>query len=124
MQLNFEFEAGDDKEYQVDSIWNSTIYARELAGQLPRLYYLVLWKSYPEKKNTWEPASAIQYLWKLVTAYYKNNPEKPTAISVPVNTAPPTARLIISPMARLTAAPTKKCGRPAKTTTTKQAKKS
>ena len=116
-KLNFEFEAGDNKEYEVDGIRDSAVYARESAGQLPGLYYLVSWKGYPEEENTWEPASAIQHLRRLVTAYHKDNPEKPTATSVPVDTAPP--------MARPTAAPTKKRGRPAKsTTTTKRAKKS
>ena len=40
-QLNFEFEAGNDKKYEVNSIWDSAVYARESAKQLPRLYYLV-----------------------------------------------------------------------------------
>ena len=61
-QLNFEFEAGDNKEYEVDGIRDSAVYARESAGQLLGLYYLVLWKGYPEEENTWEPASAIQHL--------------------------------------------------------------
>ena len=34
-QLDFEFEAGDDKEYEVDGIWDSAVYAKESAGQLP-----------------------------------------------------------------------------------------
>ena len=42
MQLNFEFEAGNDKEYKVDDIRDSAVYARESAiGQLPGLYYLI-----------------------------------------------------------------------------------
>ena len=50
MQLDFKFEAGDDKEYKVDGIWDIEVYARELGtGQLPGLYYLVLWKSYPKE---------------------------------------------------------------------------
>ena len=52
MQLDFEFEAGNDKEYEVDGIWDSAVYAKESAGQLPGLYYLILWKGYLEKKNT------------------------------------------------------------------------
>ena len=39
--MQLEFEAGDDKEYKVDGIWDSAVYAKESAGQLPGLYYLV-----------------------------------------------------------------------------------
>ena len=140
MQLNFEFKVGNNKEYEVDGIWDSAVYAKKSAGQLSRLYYLVSWKSYPEEENIWELISAIQHLWRLVTAYHKDNPEKPTAISLPVNTAPlmakpstslrPTAKRTMAPKwgrpAGSTAAPTEKCGRPvgSTTTTTKQAKKS
>ena len=55
-----EFEPGDDKEYEVEVIRDSVVYARESkSGHLPGLYYLVSWKGYPEEKNTWEPASAV-----------------------------------------------------------------
>ena len=112
-----EFEVGNNKEYKVEGIWDSAVYARELARQLLGLYYLVLWKGYSEEENTWEFVSAIQHLQRLTNTYHKNNPEIPTATSLFVNT--------VLPMVRLTVAPTKKCGRPAKsTTTTKWAKKS
>ena len=62
MQLDFEFQASNNKKYEVDSIWDSAVYARQLAEQLPGLYYLVSWKSYLKEENTWESASAIQYL--------------------------------------------------------------
>ena len=141
MQLDFEFKAGNNKEYEVDGIGDSVVYAKESATrQLPGLYYLVLWKDYPEEENTWEPASAIQQLWRLVTAYHKDNPEKPTATSALFNTTPPIDRPTAPLMARPMAAPTKKRGQHAKPmaaptkkrarlvsstiTTTKQAKKS
>ena len=93
MQLDFEFKTGNDKEYKVDSIWDSAVYAKESATrQLPWLYYLISWKGYPEEENIWEPASAIQHLQRLVTAYHKDNPEKPIAIFDPVNTTLPMAR--------------------------------
>ena len=125
-QLDFEFEAGDNKEYEVDGIRDSVVYAKESAtGRLPELYYLVLWKDCSEEENTWESTLAIQHLQRLVTVYQKNNPEKPTATSTPVSKAPPMARPIAPLRTEPTTAPTKKRGRPAgSTTTTKQAKKS
>ena len=57
--MQLEFEAGNNKEYKVDGIWDSAVYVRESAGQLSGLYYLILQKGYPEEENTWEPASAI-----------------------------------------------------------------
>ena len=42
MQLDFEFKAGNNEEYKVDSIWNSPVYTKELIiGQLLGLYYLI-----------------------------------------------------------------------------------
>ena len=31
-QLDFKFEISNNMEYKIDGIWDSTIYARELAG--------------------------------------------------------------------------------------------
>ena len=50
--MQLEVEAGDNKKYEVDGIWDSAVYTRESARQLPMLYYLVLWKGYLEKENT------------------------------------------------------------------------
>ena len=53
MQLDFKFEASNDKEYKVDGIQDSAVYAKEsVTGQLPGFYSLVLWKGYPEEENT------------------------------------------------------------------------
>ena len=57
--MQLEFDAGNNKEYEVDGIWDSTVYIRELAGKLHWRYYLVLWKGYPEEENTWEPTFVI-----------------------------------------------------------------
>ena len=47
-------------KYKMKGIWDSTIYMRELeSGHPPGLYYLVSWKGYLKKENTWEPASAV-----------------------------------------------------------------
>ena len=50
-----ELDAGDNKsgKYKVEAIRNSEVYARgSESGHLLGLYYLVLWKRYPEEKNT------------------------------------------------------------------------
>ena len=128
-QLDFEFEVGDNKEYEVNSIWDSAVYAKEsTTGQLPGLYYLVLQKGYPEEENTWEPTSAIQHLQRLITAYHKDNLEKPTATSAPVNTASPIARPSTPPRPTTNSTTDisikRKRGQLAGSTTIKQAKKS
>ena len=61
-------------------------------GHLLGLYYLVSWKSYPKEENTWEPTLAVQYLWKLISTFHKDNPAKPTATSPPIDTTPPMAQ--------------------------------
>ena len=41
--MQLEFQTGNDKEYKVDDIRDSVVYAKESTiGQLPGLYYLVL----------------------------------------------------------------------------------
>ncbi len=37
-----EFETGDNKDYQVETIINSMVYGKEVNSQMPSLYYLVL----------------------------------------------------------------------------------
>ena len=87
-QLEFEGNS-DGKEYEVEAIRESAVYAKESeGGHLPGLYYLVSWKSYTEEENTWEPASAIQHLRRLVSTYHREHPEKLTATSPPVDSAP------------------------------------
>ena len=96
---NVELDAGDENgEYEVEAIRDSEVYARESeSGHLPGLYYLVSWKGYPEEENTWEPASAVQHLRKLISSFHKDHPDKPTATSPAINTAPPMARLTVKP---------------------------
>ena len=47
-----ELKVGDNKKYQVEAIINCMVYGQEANNQIPDLYYLILWKSYPEKQNT------------------------------------------------------------------------
>ena len=46
-----EFDAGNDKEYEVETIKDSAVYAKKAEEHLPSLYYLVSWKSYPEEES-------------------------------------------------------------------------
>ena len=108
-----EFEPNNDKEYKIEAIWNSTVYARESkSGHLPGLYYLVSWKKYPEKENTWEPASAVLHLQKLISSFHKDHSDKPTATSPAINTAVPMAR----PTAKSTEPPKRKQRKPTERT--------
>ncbi len=90
-----EFEAGDNKEYEVEAIIDSAVYCQQANDQMPGLYYLVLWKDYPEEENTWKPSSAVIHLRKLISTFHKEHPEKPTVTSPPLDSAPPMARLTI-----------------------------
>ena len=48
-----ELDAGnnDSKEYKLEAIWDNAVYVKESTCHLPRLYYLVFWKSYLEEEN-------------------------------------------------------------------------
>lgn len=92
-----ELNKGNSKEYNVKLICDSKIYTKELDSShyLPSLYYLILWKDHPEKKNTWELALAVEYLWRLITTFDKKHFEKPIATFSPINLIPLMARAII-----------------------------
>ena len=105
-----EFDAGDNKEYEVEAIKDSAVYAKEAEGHLPGLYYLISWKSYPEEESTWEPSSAVMYLRKMISAFHKDHPEKPTATSPPTDSAPPMAKPSVKPPVKPSAK--RKRGRP------------
>ena len=83
-----EFELGNNKEYKVEAIQDSPVYAKKADGYLPRLYYLVAWEGYPEEENTWELSSAVLYLLKIVNTFHKNHLEQMTATSAPLEGTP------------------------------------
>ena len=71
----FKLEAGNNKSkrYEMEAILDGKDYIKKLEScHLLGLYYLVIWKSYPEEENTWEPASAVQHLRKRIKLFYKN----------------------------------------------------
>ena len=105
-----EFDAGDNKEYKVKAIIDSAIYAKEAKRHLPGLYYLLFWKGYPEEKSTWEPSSTFMHLWKIISTFHKDHPEKPMATSLLLNSAPPMAKPLVKPPVKPSAK--RKQGRP------------
>ena len=90
-----EFEPGNNTEYKVEAIRDNAVYAKEVDGHLPGLYYLVAWKGYPKEENTWEPFSAVMHLRKMVSTFHKDYSEKPIAISTLLDSALPMAKSTI-----------------------------
>ncbi len=122
-RLEFEID-GNGKKYEVEEICNSTVYTKESDSghHLPGLYYLPLWKDYPEKENTWEPALAMLYFCKLISTFHRNHPEKSTATFLPINSVPPMARPKVKPRAEVSSK--QKRSKPAKdSSTSKRVKK-
>ncbi len=125
VETAIELNEGDSKEYEVEAICDSELYAQESdSGQISSLYYLVSWKRYPKEENTWEPASAVLHLCKLINTFHYDHLEKLTATSPPIDSAPPMARPIVKPRAEVSSTKRKQ-DRPAKANgTNKRAKKS
>ena len=111
-----EFELGDDKEYKVETIQDSAVYAKKVDGHLPELYYLVTWKGYPEKESIKKPSSTVMHLRTMVSTFHKDHPEKLTATSIPLNSASPMAKLMIQlPAKQKQGQPTGRATKPTKT---------
>ena len=93
-QLEFEAVA-NNKEYKVERIYNSIVYARELAaGHLSGLYYWVSWKDYFKDKNTEKLITVMQHFQKLVSTFYKDQSNKLIATFLPIDSALPIAKHI------------------------------
>ena len=54
VETSIELEKDNSKEYEFKAICDSEIYGKksDCGHHLLGFYYLVLWKSYPEKENT------------------------------------------------------------------------
>ncbi len=100
VETAIELDKGDSKEYEVEAIRDSEVYAKKSdSGQLPGLYYLVSWKGYPEEENTWKPTLTGLHLCKLISSFHRDHPEEPTATSPLIDSAPPMARPTVKPRA-------------------------
>ena len=42
LELELEFDAGNNKKYKIEAIKDNAVYAKEAEGYLPDLYYLVI----------------------------------------------------------------------------------
>ncbi len=96
-EKELEFVAGGNKEYEIKIIIDSTVCGQQAndIDQMSGLYYLVLYKGYLEKKNTWEPSSTVIHLRKLISTFHKEYLEKLTAISPSLDFAPSIARPLV-----------------------------
>ena len=92
-ETQLKLDTGNSKEYKVEAIWDSAVYGRESkSGHLLEFYYLISWKSYPKEENTWELASTVQHLRKLISSFHKKQFDKPITMFPTINTAAPMAR--------------------------------
>ncbi len=87
-----EFKVEGNKEYEVKAIIDSVVYGQQANDQMLGLYYLISWKDYPEKENTWESSLTVIELWKLISTFHKKYPEKPTATFSLLDSVPPMAK--------------------------------
>ncbi len=124
METAIELDKSDSEEYKIEAICNSAVYTKESDNgpYLPGLYYWVLWKSYPEEENTWQPALPVLHLCKLISTFHHDHLEKPTATSPPIDSVSPMAKPTVKSGAE--ASSKQKWGRPAKdSSASKRAKK-
>ena len=98
-----EFNTGNNKEYKVEVIIDSAVYAKKADENLPGLYYLVFWKSYPEEKSTWKPSFAVMHFWKMISIFHKDYLKKLTAIFSLFNSTPSMAKPSVKPPVKASA---------------------
>ena len=96
-KLESEFDIGNNKEYKVEAMIDSAVYAKKAKGHLLDLYYFVFWKGYQEKESTWEPSFAVMHFWKMIFMFHKNHPEKLMASFPLLNSALPMAKPSVKP---------------------------
>ncbi len=95
-EKDMEFEAGGNKEYEIEAIINSVVYSSQVNNnQMLGLYYLVLQKGYLEDENTWEPSLAVIHFQKLINTFHKEHLEKRIATSPSLNSTPAMTRTTI-----------------------------
>lgn len=76
LELKQELNTRKDNKYQVVAIKENAVYTKFAEELLPKLNYLVFWKSYSKKKNTHVLALTIIYPQMISNTFYKDNLEK------------------------------------------------
>ena len=61
-------------------------------------YIIWFFKKAIQKKNTWEPSSTIMHLWKMISTFHKNYPEKPIVTYSLLYSTPPMAKPSVKPV--------------------------
>ena len=71
-----------EEEYEVDHIRDSKMFGRTLK-------YLVRWKGYGEREDTWEPLHHLANSPQVVEDFHKQNPGAPCSINALLYTSLP-----------------------------------
>lgn len=92
-----ELAVVEDKKYKIEGIRDNAVYNEAVEGKVPGLYYLIPWKSYSKKMTTWETASIVLHLHKMISIFYKAYLKKPTAMFPLLDSVPLMVRPKIKP---------------------------
>ncbi len=89
VEIAIELDKSNSKEYKIEKIHDSEIYVKELntGYHLLGLHYLVSWKDYSKKENTWKSVLVMLQLCKLISTFYRDYLKKPTVTSLSINSA-------------------------------------
>lgn len=112
-QVKFE-ENNNNKKYEVNTICNSAVYAKQSKiGYLLGYYQSLSQKDYPEKNKTQESILIIKHLWTLFSTYPKKHLEKLLENLTLVNSVSLMTKPIVKLFLEFSVAK-KKIGQPAK----------
>ena len=63
-------DEGDEREWEVEGILDSRLYYR-------KLQYLVTWKGFLKKDDSWEPAEGVKHCQALIRQFHHDHPFRP-----------------------------------------------
>ncbi len=74
------------EEYEVKEILDSRFHRKQLQ-------YLVKWRDYPSKENTWEPERNLKHAQDEITIFHNSHPSAPRHISASLHFIPTSTHL-------------------------------